>query len=363
VNVGFVLLSYQRDAPAGMERSVAGLLRGLSALGHRGVVLSASPEAVGDSDVVPIRSLVVRFPSDDTRLRVAIQRAVGLEEEVESILRHHAIDIVCYVDALWGMGRRLLTTGSFRTVLAVHVVGHRVDLEAALCRNPAAVLAPSRSVLEQAARQDYDTARWKVVPNSLLTEQDQAPCVAAREARRRSGPIRAIARLGPEKGILPLLTSTPANRYRATEVAVALAGFERDPGSQRRLLEECRAAATSRGIKVLPGLPWDGVAPFLASASVTLVPSRSETFGLVALESMSVGTPVVAFAVGNFPDLVGGAGALVPQAAGTAGLWRAARDLLADPVRYRAASRAGLARAEPYRPAAVAEEWMEAVLL
>jgi D-inositol-3-phosphate glycosyltransferase len=37
------------------------------------------------------------------------------------------------------------------------------------------------------------------------------------------------------------------------------------------------------------------LADLLAVASVTIVPSRSETFGLVALESAASGTPVVGF--------------------------------------------------------------------
>jgi hypothetical protein len=177
-----------------------------------------------------------------------------LEDEVESILHDHAIDIVCYVDALWGMGW-LLTSGPFRTVLAVHVVGHRVDLETALRRNPTAVLAPSRSVLDQAIDQGYDTSRWKVAPNGLLDARALAPVPTVREALRRCGPIRAVARLGPEKGVLPLLTAAPSNLGRQVKIAAAFAGFERGPGSQRQLLEDCHAA-TSSEINLLPGLRW-----------------------------------------------------------------------------------------------------------
>lgn len=52
----------------------------------------------------------------------------------------------------------------------------------------------------------------------------------------------------------------------------------------------------------------------MAAAVFTIVPSRSEAFGLVNVESMSVGTPVVASAVGGIPEIIrdGVDGFLVP---------------------------------------------------
>jgi iron(II)-dependent oxidoreductase len=100
---------------------------------------------------------------------------------------------------------------------------------------------------------------------------------------------------------------------------------------------------------------------WLAGAAVTIVPSLRETFGLVAAESLSAGTPVIAYAVGNLPDLIGDAGILVRPGHGPAGLWNAAQALLADPVRYAATCGAAYYRSRDYRPTTVADAFLKAV--
>jgi len=53
------------------------------------------------------------------------------------------------------------------------------------------------------------------------------------------------------------------------------------------------------------------LADYYRAADLTVVPSYNESFGLVALESLSCGVPVVAAAVGGLPTAVGTAGLLV----------------------------------------------------
>jgi D-inositol-3-phosphate glycosyltransferase len=50
--------------------------------------------------------------------------------------------------------------------------------------------------------------------------------------------------------------------------------------------------------------PHELLSTYYRAADVCLVPSRSESFGLVALESAACGTPVVAAAVGGLTTLV-----------------------------------------------------------
>jgi D-inositol-3-phosphate glycosyltransferase len=76
------------------------------------------------------------------------------------------------------------------------------------------------------------------------------------------------------------------------------------------------AASTGVGDRVVffPPQPHERLADFYSAAEMVLVPSRSESFGLVALEAQACGTPVVAAAVGGLRYSVadGVSGYLVP---------------------------------------------------
>ena len=84
----------------------------------------------------------------------------------------------------------------------------------------------------------------------------------------------------------------------------------------------------------------------LCSADLVVCSPWYEPFGLVPLEAMACGVPVVASAVGGMLDTVadGETGRLVPPQ-DPAALAAAVRELLADPARRRAFGRAGVRRA------------------
>lgn len=363
MNVACVLLSWRPDEPAGMERSVASLITGLQVLGHEAFVISAAPQPP-DSPAIQLTCLPARFPCDDHTLRAAIDLAGRrMATELTVLLRARNVDVVYYVDALWGLGRAPAWDHPARHVLGVHVVGHDTDLAAALHhRRPNAIIAPSRSVLAEARAHGHDTADWTVVPNGLLIPGSPVPDRVRRQVLRAHGPVRVLARLGAEKGIDQLLDAAEL-LDRPVDIALAEAGFEPDPGAQARLRKQyVEAARRHPNVALYNSLPWSQVPGWLAEAAVVVVPSQRETFGLVALEALSVGTPVVAYAVGNLPDLIGDAGVLVPPEAGAGGLATATRQLLHDPLRYDQVSTTALLRASPYRPDLIADRWLEAVL-
>lgn len=102
-----------------------------------------------------------------------------------------------------------------------------------------------------------------------------------------------VGRLGAEKEIeriKPVLESIPGAR-------LALVG----DGPNRQNLEEHFAGTPTNFVGYLHGLELGSA---YASADAFIFPSRTETLGLVLLEAMSAGCPVVAANSGGIPDIV-----------------------------------------------------------
>ncbi len=106
--------------------------------------------------------------------------------------------------------------------------------------------------------------------------------------------------------------------------------------------------------------PHELLSSYYRAADVCLVPSRSESFGLVALEAAACGTPVVASAVGGLTTLVddGHTGFLVDQP-DPAAYAAAVRRVFDAPLAAERLSTASVLRARLYTWRAAARELVE----
>ena len=97
------------------------------------------------------------------------------------------------------------------------------------------------------------------------------------------------------------------------------------------------------GVTNLGMVPLDAVERLLSSATVFVLPTLREPFGIAFLDAMLCGVPCVGTRVGAVPEILGGAGICVPPADPEA-LAAAIEALLADPARRAAMGEAGRRR-------------------
>jgi D-inositol-3-phosphate glycosyltransferase len=173
---------------------------------------------------------------------------------------------------------------------------------------------------------------------------------------------RAALGLGPEPVMLfvgriqplkqaDLAVATLARMSHDDATLVVVGGPSGADGD--RELDRVRAVAGQLGVtsrvRFVAPQPHHLLSSWYRAADVVVVPSRSESFGLVALEAAACGTPVIAAAVGGLTTIVdhGRTGILVD---GTdPSVWAAHVDaLLDDPVGSRAMADAAVVRARSY---------------
>jgi D-inositol-3-phosphate glycosyltransferase len=112
---------------------------------------------------------------------------------------------------------------------------------------------------------------------------------------------------GPDVAVRTLAEAVARDPDRTADVVLAIVGGPSGAGQGAevaRLMDLASALGVGDRVMLFPPQPQARLADFYAAAEIVLVPSRSESFGLVALEAQACGTPVIAAAVGGLRYVV-----------------------------------------------------------
>jgi D-inositol-3-phosphate glycosyltransferase len=129
---------------------------------------------------------------------------------------------------------------------------------------------------------------------------------ARRELRLGSNPVVLfVGRIQPLKGVDVAVRALGELRDPSAELVVVGGPSGPDGGREEDALHKLVAElGLEHRVRFVPPQPHDSLARWYRAADVCVVPSRSESFGLVALEAAACGTPVVAADVGGLRALV-----------------------------------------------------------
>ncbi len=213
------------------------------------------------------------------------------------------------------------------------------------------VLAPSRDTADQVASQQQ-VAREKIrVLHWALDPQFEALLAAGTQSRPAEFPAgRVILTVGRwlaterYKGMDTLITALPRLLPRWPELQLALVGS----GDDRAWLEELTEKnGVLRHVHFLSGLSSAELAACYSACEIFALPSQGEGFGLVYLEAMARGKPVIGGAHGGAPEVIedGVTGYLVPHG-DPIQLATSIEALLADPANAKEMGARGRQRVE-----------------
>ena len=254
---------------------------------------------------------------------------------------------------------------TFHTLDRVKAEADASDAESDLrARSEAATIGCSDAILascdEEAAQlmrlYDADPARITIVSpgvdHAFFAPGDRAQARRALGLPEEGEMLLFVGRIQPLKALDVAVRALAEVRARHPRAFLVVVGGPSGPHGSAEVVHAHELADDlhlGRSVYFVAPQPHELLGTYYRAADVSVVPSRSESFGLVALEAAACGTPVVAAAVGGLLTLVddGVTGYLVEGRIPAAFAERIS-SILDDPAEALAMSAAAAARARSY---------------
>ena len=216
-----------------------------------------------------------------------------------------------------------------------------IPMQKRVARHFRKIITVSQCARDDIAR-DFEIPqdRFRVVPNGIMTDIFH-PVPGIPRARNRIMVTNSADT--PLKGVAHLFRAL-AKVVKTHEVELTIIGA---PKKRSPLIQLIRDLGIGRHIRFTGRVSDLDFVCHYARASMAVVPSMYEGFGLPAGEAMACGVPVISTTGGALPEVVGDAGIMVPPGDSDA-LARAIIDLLDHPNRAAELGQAGYRRVQDH---------------
>ncbi len=187
------------------------------------------------------------------------------------------------------------------------IVATRLALEAEILAKADCIVATSPQEKETLSNLLAETGRIEVIPCGTTPNFHNIPKLVAREKlgwNKQEKILLYVGRFAQRKGIETLVKSCAHLQQKGMEnlklVIVGGSSLDRLDGPERKRIEQLVETLELQDQTHFAGridhdwLPW-----YYSAADVCVIPSYYEPFGLVAIEAIACGTPVVASKVGG----------------------------------------------------------------
>lgn len=291
---------------------------------------------------IPSYPLFDLHPPYTLALTVAIQNA-AMRHDLEVLHAHYAFP---HATSAW-LAKQMVDRDDFRVVTTLHgtditLIGqdpsYRSITEFSIQRSDGLTAVSEYLRRETIEQFNVPEDRIVVVPNFVdldVYRRGTHPCHRSSFSQTGEKILMHISNFRRVKRVEDVVRifSRVSRRVRARLVLIG-------DGPERGRVEEV-AAEEGVSERVIFLGKQESVAELLACADLFLLPSSHESFGLVALEAMACGVPVIATRVGGVPEVVpDGVAGYLAEVGDVDGMADASVALLSDSERWLAASEA-----------------------
>jgi glycosyltransferase involved in cell wall biosynthesis len=349
----------------GVVRSVASFREVLMRQGHNVFVFAQS-----DGNYEDTEPFIFRYPSLPLPLPGDIAAAIPVSPFVEQLIRSLKLDVIhTHHPILLGqtaarkaaeLGLPLVFTFHTQYWEYTHYVPFPQDTIQEFLRNAVHkwlrefmqkcqhIVIPSESIREILVRDYGLQERYTVIPTGIDLEPYE--CADWQSLRKEQGwqdetVLISVGRLAPEKNWDTLLRAFARVYAQHSEARLVLIGDGPARGALETLVSELGIA---EHVTFTGALPFDQVPCYLKAAHLFAFASVTETQGLVTMEAMAAGLPIVAVDGPGTRDIVehGKQGFLVEN--DTEALAKGIEKLLANPQRRKRFSNSALKKARTF---------------